>query len=94
MVDGVDGEALALGMDAAGVFAASGSACSSGAATGSHVVDACGLAGTPLRLSLGWTSTVDEVDHAITTLAGLIPRLRSGGEVLGLRGLDVARESR
>ena len=88
MIDGVDGEALALGLDAADVSAASGSACSSGAASGSHVVDACGLTGTPLRLSLGWSSTVEEVDHAIATLADLVPRLRGGGDVFGLRTLD------
>jgi cysteine desulfurase len=89
MIDDVDGEALALGLDAAGVFASSGSACSSGAATGSHVTAACGLEGTPLRLSLGRTSTVEEVDHAVATLSELVPRLRAGGEVFGLRALDV-----
>ena len=89
MIDDVDGEALALGLDAAGVFASSGSACSSGAATGSHVTEACGLRGTPLRLSLGRTSTVAEVDHAVATLSELVPRLRAGGEVFGLRALDV-----
>jgi len=89
MIDDVDGEALALGLDAAGVFASSGSACSSGAATGSHVTAACGLEGTPLRLSLGRTSTVAEVDHAVATLSELVPRLRAGGEVFGLRALDV-----
>ena len=83
-VDGVDGEALALGLDAAGVAASAGSACSSGAATGSHVVAACGLAGAPLRLSLGWTSTRDEVDHAVAVLGELVPRLRAGGDVFGL----------
>ena len=85
MVDGVDGEALALGLDASGVAAASGSACSSGAASGSHVVAACGLEGTPLRLSLGWTSTEEEVDHAVAVLRDLVPRLRDGGDVFGLR---------
>jgi cysteine desulfurase len=83
MIDGVDGEALALGLDAAGVAASAGSACSSGASLGSHVVEACGLVGTPLRLSLGWSSTVAEVDHAVTVLADLVPRLRSGGDVFG-----------
>ena len=88
MIDGVDAEALSLGLDAAGVFASPGSACSSGATTGSHVVDACGLSGTPLRLSLGWTSTTEEVDHAIATLRDLVPRLRGGGDVFGLRARD------
>jgi len=84
-VDGVDGEALALGLDGAGIAASAGSACSSGASVGSHVVAACGLAGAPLRFSLGWTSTVDEVDHAVEVLTELLPRLRAGGDAFGLR---------
>jgi cysteine desulfurase len=83
-VDGVDGDALALALDAAGIAASSGSACSSGAGHASHVVEACAIAGTPLRLSLGWTTSDAEVDHAIATLADIVPRLRSGGPVLGL----------
>lgn len=90
MVDGVDGEALALGLDAAGIAASAGSACSSGAAAASHVVAACGLAGTPLRLSLGWTSDETEVDHAIAVLGALVPRLRAGGDVFGLETLGAA----
>lgn len=84
MIDGVDGEALALGLDAAGIAASAGSACSSGAASGSHVVTACGLSGAPLRLSLGWTSSMAEVDHVVEVLEGLVPRLREGGPVVGL----------
>ena len=84
MVDGVDAEALALGLDTAGVAASGGSACSSGATSGSHVVDACRLVGVPLRLSLGWTSTEAEVDHAVSVLGELVPRLRDGGDVFGL----------
>jgi cysteine desulfurase len=84
-VEGVDGEALALGLDAAGIAASAGSACSSGASVGSHVVAACGLTGAPLRFSLGWTSSVDEVDHAIAVLSELVPHLRTGGAALGLR---------
>jgi cysteine desulfurase len=90
MIDDVDGEALALGLDATGVAASAGSACTAGAATRSHVVEACGLAGTPLRLSLGWTSTQDEVDHAVDVLTELVPRLRDGGDVFGLQSLRAA----
>jgi len=86
-IDGVDGEALALGLDAAGVSASAGSACSSGAAAASHVVDACGLDGTPLRLSLGWSTTRAEVDRAIAVLRDLVPRLRAGGDAFGLTSL-------
>lgn len=94
MVDGVDGEALALGLDAAGIAASAGSACSSGAAAASHVVAACGLAGTPLRLSLGWTSDEAEVDHAVDVLGALIPRLRAGGDVFGLAALGATGDAR
>ena len=87
MVDGVDGEALALGLDTAGVVASAGSACSSGAAAASHVVAACGLEGAPLRLSLGWSTTEAEVDHAVDVLRELVPRLRDGGDVFGLAAL-------
>jgi cysteine desulfurase len=84
MVSGVDREALALGLDAAGVSASAGSACSSGAAAPSHVVTACGLEGTPLRLTLGRSTTEAEVDHAVAVLRALVPRLRDGGDVFGL----------
>ena len=94
MVDGVDTEALALGLDAAGVVASGGSACSSGAASGSHVVEACGLVGAPLRLSLGWTSTEAEVDHAVAVLGALVPRLRDGGDVFGLAAVGRERDGR
>jgi cysteine desulfurase len=94
MIEGVDGEALALGLDAAGVAASGGSACSSGASTGSHVVEACGLTGTPLRMSLGWTSTEAEVDHAVAVLGALVPRLRDGGDVFALGALDRATVTR
>jgi len=94
MVDGVDGEALALGLDTAGVAASAGSACTSGAATRSHVVEACGLDGAPLRLSLGWTTTQAEVDHAVEVLAELVPRLRDGGDAFGLRTRRTLRSAR
>ena len=90
-IDGVDGEALALALDAAGIAASSGSACSSGAGHASHVVEACGIVGTPLRLSLGWTTRMEEVDHAVATLAEVVPRLRSGGPAIGLRRVGTTR---
>jgi len=94
MIDGVDAEALSLGLDAAGVAASAGSACSSGATSASHVVAACGLAGTPLRLSLGWSTTEAEVDHAVDVLRDLVPRVRAGGDVFGLATLGSEGERR
>ncbi|TVP69400.1 MAG: cysteine desulfurase [Nitriliruptor sp.] len=77
LLDGVEATALALELDGAGVAASSGAACGAGAAKSSPVLEACGLQGTPLRLSLGWTSTAAEVDRAIDVLTDLIPRLRA-----------------
>ncbi len=77
LLDGVEATALALELDAAGVAASSGAACGAGAAKSSPVLEACGLQGTPLRLSLGWTSTAAEVDRVIDVLTDLIPRLRA-----------------
>ncbi|MEX1161975.1 MAG: cysteine desulfurase family protein [Nitriliruptor sp.] len=81
--DGVDPSALALALDRAELIASSGSACGSGAATASPVLEACGVVGTPLRLSLGWTSTDADVDRALEVLTDLVPRLRSGAAVVG-----------
>ncbi|MFU8839476.1 MAG: cysteine desulfurase family protein [Nitriliruptoraceae bacterium] len=78
LLDGVAPEALSLGLDAAGLAASSGAACGAGATKASSVLEACGLLGTPLRLSLGWTTTEAEVDGAIEVLTELIPRLQAG----------------
>jgi cysteine desulfurase len=74
-------EALLFRLDAAGVAASSGSSCASGVAERSHVVEALGLppglADGALRLSLGWSTTDDEVDHASAVVAETIASLRS-----------------
>jgi cysteine desulfurase len=77
-VDDVDPAALALALDRAEVAIASGAACGSGAATASPVLEACGIVGTPLRLSLGWSSTDADVDRALEVVTEVVPRLRSG----------------
>ena len=82
-IDGVDGAALTLAMDRAGLAASSGAACGAGAAKPSHVLVACAIEGTPLRLSLGWTSTEDDVERALDVLGDVIPALRAGAPVVG-----------
>lgn len=78
--DSVDGEALLFLLDEAGVAASAGSSCASGALEGSHVVAALGPAAararTTLRLSLGWSTTDAEVDHAIGAVPTAVRRLR------------------
>lgn len=77
-LDGVEPAALTLALDRAGIAASGGSACSSGAATGSATLAACGIGGAPLRLTLGWTSTEADVDRALDVLTEVVPQLRSG----------------
>jgi cysteine desulfurase len=82
-IDGVDPTALGLALDRAGVAASSGAACGAGAAKASHVLEAAGLTGTPLRLTLGWPSTDADVDRALEVLGEVVPALRSGAPVFG-----------
>ena len=57
----VPGDLIVMALDLAGVYASNGSACSSGGAQESHVVQAMGRRGIPVRLSLGEASDVDAV---------------------------------
>ncbi len=79
-IDGVDGEALTFALDRAGVQASAGAACSSGANKASHVLDAVGIDGdAALRLSVGWTTTDDEVERALDVITDVIADLRAVG---------------
>jgi cysteine desulfurase len=78
-VPGVDREALLLSLDLEGVAASAGSACRSGTSEPSHVLAAMGGQEDTavIRLSLGRTSTADEVQEAARRFGILIPRLRA-----------------
>jgi len=77
---GVESESLLMLLDAAGVYAAAGSACQSGAIEPSHVVTAVGLSNEralgSLRLSLGVTTTDADVDLALSVIPPAVARLR------------------
>ncbi|HSL95640.1 MAG TPA: cysteine desulfurase family protein [Thermoleophilia bacterium] len=79
-VSGVESEALVLRLDAAGVMAAGGPACASGAGEPSHVLVALGLspdeARGSLRLSLGHGSTAEEVDRFLEVFPPIVEELR------------------
>jgi cysteine desulfurase len=66
--DQINNETLLVLLDRLGVAASAGSACASGAATVSHVLEAMGLtpaeARRSLRFSFGWTSRVAEAEEA------------------------------
>jgi len=79
-IEGIENEALLFLLDEAGVCAAAGSACASGAIEPSHVLTAMGLSGpealSSLRFTLGHTTTEDEVDLALKAVADAVARLR------------------
>ncbi|MCY3749687.1 MAG: cysteine desulfurase family protein [Chloroflexi bacterium] len=77
---GVDSESLLMGLDAAGIAASSGSACTSASLEPSHVLLALGikpdLAAGSLRLTTGRGNTEAEVERTLEVLHALVPRLR------------------
>ncbi|MBR4080690.1 MAG: cysteine desulfurase NifS [Clostridia bacterium] len=77
----VEGEALLLRLDLAGIAGSSGSACTSGSLDPSHVLLAIGLpheiAHGSLRLSLGTESTDEEVDYVLEKLPEILSVLRA-----------------
>ena len=80
-IEGVENEALLYLLDEADVCASAASACASGAMEPSHVLAAMGvpidLARGALRLSLGHTTTRDDVRTAIDVIGSAVTRLRS-----------------
>lgn len=82
--DGVEGESILLNLDMLGVAASTGSACTSGSVDPSHVLMAMGLPPEAvhgsLRLTLGKGNTDADIDMILSTLSGIIEKLR------GLRG--------
>ncbi len=77
----IEGEALLLYLDAHGVYASTGSACTSASLDPSHVILALGLpyevAHGSLRFSLGRSTTQADIDYVIETLPPLVKKLRS-----------------
>lgn len=78
--DFVDGETLLMTLDTVGIYASSGSACSAGAMEFSHVLKAIGLSEEvekgSLRLTLGSSTTEEEVDYVIDVIADIVENLR------------------
>lgn len=76
-VPGIEPQAVLLGLDRAGIAAHSGSACSSEALEPSPVLAAMGVdAHRSLRLSVGWSSTDDDVDALLDALPRVVADLR------------------
>lgn len=81
VIPGVEGEAMLLHLDAAGIAVSTGSACSSGSLKPSHVLLAIGcpveLAHGSLRISMGRFTTEADVEYLVEKLAPIVERLRS-----------------
>lgn len=81
VIPGVDGETLLMNLDMQGYSVSTGAACSSGNPEPSPVLLAMGLsreeAQSSLRLSLGWSTTQEELARFVTTLAQVVAKLRS-----------------
>ena len=77
----IEGESLVLSLDAKGIAASTGSACSSKKLEPSHVLMAIGLseveAHGSLRLSLGRWNTKEEIEYVCGVLPEVVGRLRS-----------------
>ncbi len=78
---GIEGESLVLHLDAKGIAASTGSACSSKSLEPSHVLMALGMeevdAHGSLRLSLGKNITSDDVEFTIKAIKDSVNLLRS-----------------
>ncbi len=79
--EGIEGESLLLLLDAKGICASSGSACTSGSLDPSHVLLSLGLphevAHGSLRLSIGEYNTMEQIDHIIKVIPEVVAYLRS-----------------
>jgi cysteine desulfurase len=81
----VDGEALLVELDRAGIAVGSGSACTSGTLEPSHVLGAMGvLTHGNVRIALDRSTTEEDVDRFLAVLPDAVARVR---EMLGVGGL-------
>jgi cysteine desulfurase len=76
-VGGVEAEPILLALDQQGVAVHSGSSCSSETLEPSPVLEAMGVdADRSLRVSVGWSSTMHDVERFVEVFPGIVERLR------------------
>jgi cysteine desulfurase len=89
-IEGADGESMLLNLDQEGIYASSGSACTSGTLEISHVLRALGLpeeqARGSLRLTTGIRTTDADVDRLLDVLPGVVERVREVTPLLATSG--------
>ncbi len=78
---GVDGETMLMSLDLKGFAVSTGAACSSGNPEPSPALLAMGLsrdeAQNSLRVSLGWDTTLEQIESFVETLKSVVTRLRT-----------------
>lgn len=86
----IEGESIILLLDAAGISASTGSACSSGSLGSSHVLDAIGVpvtkANGACRLTVGDMTGEEDIDYVVENLKNIVTRLRELSPVNGAEG--------
>jgi cysteine desulfurase len=77
---GVESESIVLGLDLKGVGVSAGSACTSGSVEPSYVLVAMGVplewAMGAVRHSLGRTTTAEDIDYVVESVAPIVTKLR------------------
>jgi cysteine desulfurase len=76
----IEGESLILNFDMKGIFASTGSACTSGSLEPSHVLTAMGvppeISQGSIRFSFGYENTDEDVDYCLAEIPPIVKRLR------------------
>ena len=77
----IEGESLLLNFDLKGIFASTGSACTSGSLESSHVLSAMDVAPDiaqgSIRFSFGYENTLEDVDYCLREIPPIVKRLRA-----------------
>lgn len=85
VIKNIDGETLLMSLDLKGFSVSTGAACSSGNPEPSPVLLAMGLtreeAQSSLRISLGWSTTEDQINSFVETLVSVVHKLRDLSKV-------------
>ncbi len=92
------GESLLIALDLEGIEISMGSACAAGAVEPSHVLLAMGRsameARSSVRLSLGWSTTLEEIEHAAEVIPRVWRRVAAAEPITRLSGAEPVSRGR
>ena len=78
---GIEGETMLMNLDLKGISVSTGSACSSGSTSPSHVLTAMGIsaemAHSSIRFSLGRSNTSEDIDYTVSVILETVDRLKA-----------------